>query len=1722
MGSNGTQNDKPANLAQLASFSAFQGISEGKTYKSSLQKIIGLISSLPFYEVLKSTNGKKSGIITHRTNINVIPYDIRLRINFNEESHKNIDILLHELDGKDAIGLLNWMGARILSQKCSISEYMQQEKIFRYLFDIEVLLESTNAKSLPQQVFSQLDRFVGHEIDHACFASTKAKQQQLKYVVHHCGLTAEQESDIFILDSGSTITVCNRDVVMTNLDRSPSAQRKIRGLNSVATSTGVGLIGEVTSLYMPGAPINILSVSQLTGCGHEVLFKDKKAIVTNGQGKVIIVAHKKNGLWLCSLTKSSLSFTSTEKPENSFPAYGSSRLSNLAEHDHKAMGHAPSYLLRRAYKLGTLRGTKPPDGHYKHPRLAWCDTCSKGKIAKRRVPKVHLDPPTGPFECLAADICHITSSYDGNKYILVVIDEFTGYSWARKLPNLTKVATAMFNILRLISKGNTKRIRLLLPNDKEIVPQSDPESPVMRIRTDGGSEFTNQWLKATWANIGTAEIKSVPYESHCNGAAEKLIQDLSKIARCMVIQAELDLTYMADAYEYACFVRNRTPQQSRMFKTPYQRLSGRVPDISKIEIFGCPCIAHIDQKDKKHRPGLLEKAKPRGRPGIFLGIDSIAGYYKIKFTDKPSNTTFRRRSVYFNETKFGICDPVGKPWKTADPVWDYKHLADNFELSKDGTHLLPVNKNSDSKSASDSESDEAEEEKVTTAPEPVQKPKRKTSTKPTSKIEKLQHKLAKKLGCASCRWGLRGCQRCQTTIYRNNAYDRAKKALDALAHDIFLSQDAPEMGSDDSIFDNSSNDEQEPSAKFPKNSTTLKQLNANQIDLIKVWKQAQLAHKRDFHDMECKRADARVWPVYRCECANGFFDDIDQMKCFRETESTIAFAHISIPRRNLIEIKSPPFHPQPEDYEVALAVNRASYRQRRNRLLRKKGRRKRTIHHKDQRYIDFWSDIPEGDQDGLLHWLQLPPNGPNCSHHNPKKGDGENSNDDSGYDSLDYTPYDETPMSECESDIEYQPNQQAESPDTPDTHLQDVETGEVDQPTLIAGQTAQSGYVTKTIKHKTPKDPPESTRYLVGDPESEYLKFAPANSRTHEHSFFMQERKGQMLRDELTNFGNYQIASAYHAATRSNETPSGYKQAATQRVWKTSMQSEIRSLKQLGTFDLVPINEVDRKNGELLSAAWVYKIKEGDLHQLLKFKSRLVVRGDRQRPYFSFDPNNLYAPVASLDEIRPLLAWSASRHYFIHHLDVRSAYLHADLESDVWMHPPQGFYELVRDMKDSDGNPLFDIPHDGVKRVLKLKKSLYGLKQAAALWAAHLQDTLRQLGFKQSIRQSAIFYRDEGNHGGTKGEISIISTYVDDLILYVKTKSVLEDIKRRLKAAYLMTDMGSINWLLGVAVSYNRRAGSIKLNQTAFIENVGKRFGFEKPEVRKIDTPMQTGANGYDFFTSVELMKHDFETAEPVDATEYRSLIGSLLYICRGTRPDTATAVHIAATASQRPTTSHMRIARRILRYLLSTRHLPICYNKSADSICGMVDSDYGRREQDHRSRTGICLKFGHRLARNAVFTWRSKLQPLVSYSTTHAEFMAASSGGIEIYDLRLFLEEVGASYVNEAQGVICSDLYTDSNGAKTIAIDALQHHKKKMIASKYHQLRELVSGPYKVINLHWIQGTDNPADLFTKVLDKTLFCKYRDILMNLEYDIRTYSQTTFREDENEDEPNSY
>ena len=143
-------------------------------------------------------------------------------------------------------------------------------------------------------------------------------------------------------------------------------------------------------------------------------------------------------------------------------------------------------------------------------------------------------------------------------------------------------------------------------------------------------------------------------------------------------------------------------------------------------------------------------------------------------------------------------------------------------------------------------------------------------------------------------------------------------------------------------------------------------------------------------------------------------------------------------------------------------------------------------------------------------------------------------------------------------------------------------------------------------------------------------------------------------------------------------------------------------------------------------------------------------------------------------------------------------------------------------------------------------------------------------------------------------------------------------------------------------------------------------------------------------------------------------------------------------------------------------------------------------------------MKFGDKDSSTAVFTWKSRLQPTVSHSTLHAEYMAASNCGVEIHDLRLFLAECGVIFTDSDQTTRYSTLYTDSKNAMCISKDQYQHHKVKSIHSRYHIIREYVKGSHKIFNLKYVKGNENPADLFTKILPRPSFERYRDFLMNI------------------------
>ena len=183
------------------------------------------------------------------------------------------------------------------------------------------------------------------------------------------------------------------------------------------------------------------------------------------------------------------------------------------------------------------------------------------------------------------------------------------------------------------------------------------------------------------------------------------------------------------------------------------------------------------------------------------------------------------------------------------------------------------------------------------------------------------------------------------------------------------------------------------------------------------------------------------------------------------------------------------------------------------------------------------------------------------------------------------------------------------------------------------------------------------------------------------------------------------------------------------------MGEEIRALEenQTWTIEDLPLGK------KLINCKWVYKVKYKLDGTIECFKARLVVRGDHQLEGFDF--NETFAPVVKMTSVRTFLSVAIAKGWELHQMDVNNAFLHGDLDEDVYMRLPHGFTAT------SPNN------------VCKLRKSLYGLRQALRQWFAKLSSKLTEYGFVWSYADYSLFtYR--------KRKIFLaLLVYVDDVIL---------------------------------------------------------------------------------------------------------------------------------------------------------------------------------------------------------------------------------------------------------------------------------------------------------------------------------------------------------------------
>ncbi|GJZ73110.1 ribonuclease H-like domain-containing protein [Tanacetum coccineum] len=279
------------------------------------------------------------------------------------------------------------------------------------------------------------------------------------------------------------------------------------------------------------------------------------------------------------------------------------------------------------------------------------------------------------------------------------------------------------------------------------------------------------------------------------------------------------------------------------------------------------------------------------------------------------------------------------------------------------------------------------------------------------------------------------------------------------------------------------------------------------------------------------------------------------------------------------------------------------------------------------------------------------------------------------------------------------------------------------------------------------------------------------------------------------------------------------------------MCDEYKSLIDNETWMLVP----RPPNVNIVRSMWLYKHKYNADGSLSRYKARLVANGRSQQQ--GIDCDETFSPVVKPATIRTVLSLAVSRQRPIHQLDVKNAFLHDHLTETVYMHRPPGF----TDSSHSD-------------YVCLLQKSLYGLKQAPRAWFQRFSSYAIRAGFYHSKTDSSLFIFHKGP------DTAYLLLYVDDIILTASSTSLLQRIISSLHAKFAMTDLGPLNYFLGISATCT--TSGIFLSQEKYATEILERAQMLNcnPCRTLVDTEKKLGPEG-----------------SPVtDPTLYRCLAGAL------------------------------------------------------------------------------------------------------------------------------------------------------------------------------------------------------------------------------------------------------
>ncbi|GJZ49660.1 retrovirus-related pol polyprotein from transposon TNT 1-94 [Tanacetum coccineum] len=351
---------------------------------------------------------------------------------------------------------------------------------------------------------------------------------------------------------------------------------------------------------------------------------------------------------------------------------------------------------------------------------------------------------------------------------------------------------------------------------------------------------------------------------------------------------------------------------------------------------------------------------------------------------------------------------------------------------------------------------------------------------------------------------------------------------------------------------------------------------------------------------------------------------------------------------------------------------------------------------------------------------------------------------------------------------------------------------------------------------------------------------------------------------------------------------------------------------------------VDKPLGKnVIKLKWLWENKKDEDQTVIRNKARLVAKGYAQEEGIDFEESFAL-------------------------MDMKTAFLNGPLKEEVYVAQPDGF-----------------VDPDHPEKVYRLRKALYGLKQALRAWYDELSNFLMSKGFTKGTIDPTLFTIRYGE------DILLVQIYVDDIIFGSTNPKFSKRFEKLMHSRFEMSLMGEMKFFLGLQIHQSPRG--IFINQAKYALEILKKHGMEKCDT--VGTPMATKP------------KLDADlSGKLVDQTDYRSKIGSLMYLT-SSRPDIVQAVCYCARYQARPTEKHLKEVKRIFRYLRGTINMGLWYPKdSGFELTAFLDADHAGCLNTRKSTYRGIQFLGDKLV-----SWMSKKQDCTAMSSTKAEYTGRS-----------------------------------------------------------------------------------------------------------------------------------